>query len=326
MIDPRGPIGIAKVDLDTPALLVDLDVMDANIARIVAECREHRVAWRPHSKVHKTPEIAQRLIAAGARGITCAKLGEAEVMAAAGIRDILIANQIVGTTKIGRLIALTSAADPIVAVDSVANATFLSEASSGQGKVLKVVIEVDVGMNRCGVEPGARAAALAAEISGLAGLRFMGLMAWEGHAATIADLAERARRGQGHRSADRERRCLPQGRPKGGDRELRRRRHVPILRAPARRHRSAGGRRDLQRHALPHELPSRLPLRPHGASFGVGGRGMIPSRDDDVLFLPATMMCSASGTTIPISRRPASAGCSASRTRGRDSKRSTARR
>jgi D-serine deaminase-like pyridoxal phosphate-dependent protein len=193
MIDPRGPIGTAKVDLDTPALLVDLDVMDANIARIVAECREHRVAWRPHSKVHKTPEIAQRLITAGARGITCAKLGEAEVMAAAGICDILIANQIVGTTKIRQLIDLTGAANPIVAVDSVANVTALSDAASAQGKVLKVVIEVDVGMNRSGVEPGVCAAALAITISTLPGLRFAGVMAWEGHAATIADPAEKER-------------------------------------------------------------------------------------------------------------------------------------
>jgi D-serine deaminase-like pyridoxal phosphate-dependent protein len=93
-------IGQHKSALDTPALLVDLEVMESNIARIVATCRAHGVAWRPHSKAHKTPEIAQMQIAAGAIGVTCAKLGEAEVMAAAGIRDILIANQIVGPIKI----------------------------------------------------------------------------------------------------------------------------------------------------------------------------------------------------------------------------------
>ena len=102
----RDLIGQSKFALDTPALLVDLDVMEANIARIVATCRAHGVAWRPHSKAHKTPEIAQMQIAAGAIGVTCAKLGEAEVMAAAGIRDILIANQIVGPIKIGRLVRL----------------------------------------------------------------------------------------------------------------------------------------------------------------------------------------------------------------------------
>ena len=94
-------IGQSKFALDTPALLVDLDVMEANIARIVATCRAYGVAWRPHSKAHKTPEIAKMQIAAGAIGVTCAKLGEAEVMATAGIRDILIANQIVGSIKIG---------------------------------------------------------------------------------------------------------------------------------------------------------------------------------------------------------------------------------
>src|SRR5438874_6357799 len=114
-------IGQSKSALDTPALLVDLNVMEANIARIAATCRAHGVAWRPHSKAHKTPEIAQMLIAAGAIGVTCAKLGEAEVMAAAGIRDILIANQIVGPIKIARLVHLAAHADPIVCVDSVEN-------------------------------------------------------------------------------------------------------------------------------------------------------------------------------------------------------------
>src|SRR5678816_4496300 len=116
--DPsRRLIGQPKSALDTPALLVDLDVMEANIARIVATCRAHGVAWRPHSKAHKTPEIAHMQIAAGAIGVTCAKLGEAEVMAAAGIRDILIANQIVGSDKIARLVNVRPHADVKVAVD-----------------------------------------------------------------------------------------------------------------------------------------------------------------------------------------------------------------
>src|SRR5205809_6272506 len=107
-------IGQTTLALDTPALWVDLDVMEANIGRIVAACRAHGVGWRPHSKAHKTPEIAHKQIAAGAIGITCAKLGEAEVMAAAGIRDILIANQIVGAVKIGRHVDTDHHADPIV--------------------------------------------------------------------------------------------------------------------------------------------------------------------------------------------------------------------
>ncbi|MEW6752528.1 MAG: alanine racemase [Candidatus Latescibacterota bacterium] len=90
------PAGIPKAELDTPALLVDLDTMEANIARIACVCREHGVGWRPHTKSHKTPQIARRQLEAGALGVTCAKLGEAEVMARAGVRDILIANQVVG--------------------------------------------------------------------------------------------------------------------------------------------------------------------------------------------------------------------------------------
>src|ERR1700686_5224770 len=127
-VSPHSLIGQTKSALDTPALLVDLDVMEANIARIVAACRAYGVAWRPHSKAHKTPEIAQRQIAAGAIGVTCAKLGEAEVMAAAGIRDILIANQIVGAIKIARLVELAGRADPIVCVDCVQNVAELDVA------------------------------------------------------------------------------------------------------------------------------------------------------------------------------------------------------
>src|SRR5258705_3967678 len=137
----RSLIGQSKSALDTPALLVDLDVMEANIARIVATCRAHGVAWRPHSKAHKTPEIAQMQIAAGAIGITCAKLGEAEVMAAAGIRGILIANQIVGPIKIGRLVELAEHSDPIVCVDSLENGIELDAAFGYAGRKLRVAIE-----------------------------------------------------------------------------------------------------------------------------------------------------------------------------------------
>src|SRR5205809_6300451 len=154
-------IGQHKSALDTPALLVDLDVMEANIARIVATCRAHGVAWRPHTKAHKTPEIAHMQIAAGAIGITCAKLGEAEVMAAAGTRDILIANQIVGPIKIGRLVELADRADPIVCVDSIENLVELDAAFASAGKRLRVAIEVNIGMNRAGVEPGPPVVALA---------------------------------------------------------------------------------------------------------------------------------------------------------------------
>jgi D-serine deaminase-like pyridoxal phosphate-dependent protein len=189
----RSLIGQARSALDTPALLVDLDVMEANIARIVATCRAHGVAWRPHSKAHKTPEIAHIQIAAGAIGVTCAKLGEAEVMAAAGIPDILIANQIVGPIKVDRLVRLADHADPIVCVDSLANLVELDAAFRNAGKRLRVAIEVNIGMNRAGVEPGSPVVALAHEIANRPGLRFVGVAGWESQATTIADATEKER-------------------------------------------------------------------------------------------------------------------------------------
>jgi D-serine deaminase-like pyridoxal phosphate-dependent protein len=180
-------IGQPTSALDTPALLVDLDVMAANIARIVGTCRAHGVNWRPHSKAHKTPEIAQLQIAAGAIGVTCAKLGEAEVMAGAGIRDILIANQIVGALKVARLVALTARADPIVCVDNAANLDELDAAFAHCGRRLRVAIEVDIGMNRAGIAPVEPVLAFAREISQRPNLRFVGVVGWESHATTIAD-------------------------------------------------------------------------------------------------------------------------------------------
>jgi len=179
-----------KSTLDTPALLVDLDVMEANIAHVAQLCRTHGVQWRPHFKGHKTLEIAQMQISAGAIGVTCAKLGEAEILAGNGIRDILIANQIVGGLKIRRLMRLLDTADVIVSVDGVDNVRELAEASRQTGKKLRVVIEVDIGMHRAGVEPGA-AAALAEEIGRHPSLQFVGVMGWEAQATAIPDPVEK---------------------------------------------------------------------------------------------------------------------------------------
>ena len=176
-----------KFDLDTPALLVDLDVMEANIAHVADACRAQGVAWRPHVKSHKTIEIARKQIAAGAIGVTCAKLGEAEVLAAAGIHDILIANQIVGPIKVKRLMALPREADVIVSVDSEANVVELAEAAKVAGRKQRVVIEVNTGMNRAGVEPGAPAVALADVIAQHPSLRLVGVMGWEAHVTAIQD-------------------------------------------------------------------------------------------------------------------------------------------
>lgn len=176
---------MTKDHIDTPALLLDLDVLEANIAHVAKTCRDHGINWRPHFKGHKTLEIAKRQLAGGAIGITCAKLGEAEILGAAGIRDILIANQIVGDAKIARLVRLLDKADVIVSVDSRENVAAL--AAAAQGKRLRVVMEVNTGMNRAGVEPGEPALALAAEIAKHPSLHLVGVMGWEAHATSIAD-------------------------------------------------------------------------------------------------------------------------------------------
>jgi D-serine deaminase-like pyridoxal phosphate-dependent protein len=150
-------IGAFKTEVDTPALLVDLDVMEENIGRVAEICRTGGVGWRPHTKGQKTPEIIRKELAAGAIGVTCAKLGEAEVIAATGIRDILIANQIVGPAKMRRLVGLLTIADPIVGVDSAAHVDELTAALLGTGHTLRLVIEVDIGMHRAGVQPGPNA-------------------------------------------------------------------------------------------------------------------------------------------------------------------------
>ncbi|HEX4635250.1 MAG TPA: DSD1 family PLP-dependent enzyme [Rhizomicrobium sp.] len=180
-----------KSTLDTPALLVDLDVMESNIVHIAQLCRAHGVQWRPHFKGHKTLEIAQMQISAGAIGVTCAKLGEAEILAANGILDILIANQIVGVPKVRRLIRLLESADVIVSVDSRENVRELADAAHQAGKQLGVVIEVDLGFCRAGVGPGAPVLALADEIAAHSSLRLAGVMGWEAQTTAIADAVEK---------------------------------------------------------------------------------------------------------------------------------------
>jgi D-serine deaminase-like pyridoxal phosphate-dependent protein len=184
-------VGLPVESLDTPALIVDLDVFDGNIATISSLLAERKVSWRPHAKAHKSPAVAHRLIAAGAIGITCAKLSEAEVYAASGIRDILIANQVVGPIKARRLAQLATEVDVMSAVDSIEGATFISDAAVKVGSQPRVLIEIDSGMNRAGVQPGEAAVELAKQLVKLPSIRFAGVMAWEGHVLSIADSEER---------------------------------------------------------------------------------------------------------------------------------------
>ena len=175
-------IGHHKSDLDTPVLWVDLDRMEHNITSLGIHFRKAGVQWRPHVKGIKIPAIAHKALAAGAIGVTCAKLGEAEVMAAAGIHDILIANQVVGSHKITRLVNLRRQADVKIAVDSEATLTELGQAAVAKGVEIGVLVELNTGMERAGVLPGDPAVALSRRVHETPGLRYHGLMAWEGHA------------------------------------------------------------------------------------------------------------------------------------------------
>jgi D-serine deaminase-like pyridoxal phosphate-dependent protein len=147
---------------------------------------------RPHIKTHKTPILAHKQIQAGAIGICCAKLGEAEVMVAGGIKDILIANQIVGDQKMSRLVGLAHHCNIMIAVDDPKNVADISSAAQASGAIVRMLVEVNVGMNRCGVEPGEPTLALVREIEKSPNLEFAGLMGYEGHLVFCADYQERA--------------------------------------------------------------------------------------------------------------------------------------
>jgi D-serine deaminase-like pyridoxal phosphate-dependent protein len=189
---PVPQIGSIKADLDTPALCLDLDVMEANIRTVAEACRRRGVHWRPHAKGHKVAQIARTEIAAGAIGVTCAKLGEAEVMAAGGVHDILIANLIVGPTKVRRLVELRRMADPVVCIDHLDQALPLSRAFAEAGLSLRVIVEVDIGLARVGVQPGEPAVQLARELAQLPGLQLAGIMGYEGHLLALPDRDEKA--------------------------------------------------------------------------------------------------------------------------------------
>jgi len=168
-------------ELETPAVIVDLDVMERNLSRMADYCRAHQLLLRPHTKSHKIPELAKRQIASGATGITVAKLGEAEVMLNAGITDIFIAYPIVGDEKTTHLAKLAEQASISVALDSEEAARGISGAATRQGARIGVLIEMDVGFGRCGLSSENDLLKLAQTIATLPGLEFRGLMFFPGH-------------------------------------------------------------------------------------------------------------------------------------------------
>lgn len=185
-------IGQSVKLVSTPAPVADLDLLNQNLKKMAVYFATRKCKMRPHFKSHKCVELARRQLDAGScTGITCAKLSEAEQLVAGGIEDVLIANQVVGPDKVRRLAALNQKATVRCAVDSVANAKQLSAAAMEAGVRIPVLIEVDIGMRRCGVQPGAATLKLVQEIARLPGLRFDGIQAYEGHIVTTPDFNER---------------------------------------------------------------------------------------------------------------------------------------
>ncbi|MEM1401671.1 MAG: alanine racemase, partial [Pseudomonadota bacterium] len=166
-------------ELETPSVLIDLDVAERNIRRFQEHCSKHGLALRPHIKTHKLPRLARCQLEAGAVGITCQKVSEAEAMVAAGgIQDVLITFNIVGETKLARLRALARRVTVSVVADNVATIEGLSRAFKEEARPLGVLVECDTGAGRCGVQTPQEALALAKAISVRPGLSFLGLMTY----------------------------------------------------------------------------------------------------------------------------------------------------
>ena len=168
-------------ELETPAVVVDLDVMERNLSRMANYCRDKNLRLRPHTKTHKIPALAQRQIELGARGITVAKIGEAEVMLDAGISDILIAYPIFGGGKAEKLAELATRANITVALDSLEVAEAISSALNRKNANVGILVEIDVGFRRCGIANEEEVLVLAQKVSDLPNLDFNGLMFFPGH-------------------------------------------------------------------------------------------------------------------------------------------------
>ena len=184
-------LGDRVEDVDTPALIVELDRLEQNLVRLAEFARTTGMRLRPHAKMHKTPALALKQIALGAVGVCCQKTSEAEVLVEAGVHDVLITNEVVGTAKLLRIAALAKRALIGICVDDAANACALSRAAQAAGSLLHVYVEINAGANRCGVEAGAPALELARKVAALPHLKLMGLQAYQGSAQHLRTDAAR---------------------------------------------------------------------------------------------------------------------------------------
>lgn len=188
---PPAHPGMALSEVDTPALLIDLDSFERNLRRMAAATASAKVRLRPHAKTHKSPIIAQKQIALGAVGVCCQKVSEAEVLIRDGVGDILISNEIAGAAKLDRLAALARRARIAVCTDNIDNVAEIAAAAQRHDVNLPVLVEIDVGGHRCGVEPGEPALRVASAIARSNSLKFGGLQAYHGAAQHIRSYQER---------------------------------------------------------------------------------------------------------------------------------------
>jgi len=174
-------------EIDTPALIVDLDLMEKNIETMASFFRDKKGKnFRPHYKTPKSPFISWKQIRSGAKGISCQKLGEAETLILSGITDLLITNEIVGDYKIKRLMSLRKhAPELIVCIDDIQNAEAISKMAVKNNVTQNVLVDVNVGQNRCGVEPGKVASAFASQVNKLKGLNLLGFQCYHGILHTL---------------------------------------------------------------------------------------------------------------------------------------------
>ena len=186
---PAARVGDSVDAIDTPALVIDLDAMEANLAALSAFAGSRKLRLRPHAKMHKSGAIAALQMQAGAVGVCVQKVGEAEALADAGVSDIFISNEVIAPGKLARVAALAGRVRLAIAVDSALGIERLAAALQAAGATLDVFVEIDVGQGRCGVAPTA-AGALAHQVVAH-GLRFAGLQAYHGRAQHLRTLAER---------------------------------------------------------------------------------------------------------------------------------------
>jgi 3-hydroxy-D-aspartate aldolase len=187
MMRAPASIGQRVEEVDTPALVIELDAFERNLRAMADSVKGRGVRVRAHAKTHKSPEIAKRQIAMGAVGVCCQKVSEAEALVDGGVGNVLVSNEVIGAAKVARLAELARRAQIGVCVDHADGVAALA----ATGAKLDVYIEIEVGMGRCGIAPGEPALALAQRIAAAKNLRFAGLQAYHGRAQHIRSLAER---------------------------------------------------------------------------------------------------------------------------------------